>query len=556
MSDDHTDRWMAETHRVENQPEPLENHNLFSDDQPLVDWCQHGGLAADDAVLLDQGEWAGRAETIALGFQANENPPDLQTHDRYGHRVDEVRFHPAYHELMQRALETGLHCDPWLDPAPGAHVHRAARYYLQAQVDAGHGCPITMTFAAVPVLQKHSGEAARWLSKVTARGYDSRNVPHYQKNALTLGMAMTEKQGGSDVRANTTRAHPIAGNDGAYELVGHKYFVSAPMSDGFLALAQAPYGLTCFLVPRWRPDGRKNPLQLQRLKAKMGNVSNASSETELRGALGWRLGDEGAGIRTIIEMVALTRFDCMIGSSAGMRQAVSQAVHHSSRRSAFGAALTQQPIMAAVLADLALESEAALALTWRLAAALDQPDDAHEQALLRVGTAIGKYWLCKRAPGHAYEAMECLGGSGLMENCIMPRLFRESPVNAVWEGSGNIQCLDVLRALHREPGITEALFSELDRGQGEDPRFDRWLSGLRRDWDALVGDERRARELVHRLAVGLQAAVLLTGPAAWVGEAFCAARLDDSSTGWLYGQLPPGVDTEALIARHQLVAVT
>jgi putative acyl-CoA dehydrogenase len=373
---------------------------------------------------------------LDLGIQANRHPPELDTHDRFGNRVDLVRFHPAYHTLMKTAIENGLHASPWTDPRPGAHVARAARTYLQTQVEAGHGCPITMTFAAVPSLRTTPSLAALWEPKITALSYDPSNVPDAQKAGLTIGMAMTEKQGGSDVRANSTRAYPVgAGGAGeAYELVGHKYFVSAPMCDAFLVLAQAPGGLSCFLLPRWRPDGTKNPMQVLRLKRKMGNVSNASSETELRGALAWMVGEEGRGVRTIIEMVAMTRFDCMIGSTAGQRAAVAQALHHCSIRSAFGNVLNQQPLMQNVLADLVLEHEGSLALTMRMARAMDHRADPHEDLLVRLVTAVGKYWICKRTPNHAYESMECIGGSGVMEDSPFPRLFRESPVNAIWEG--------------------------------------------------------------------------------------------------------------------------
>ena len=369
---------------------------------------------------------------------------------------------------MKASIEDGLHSSPWTDPGEGAHVARAARSYMHTQVEAGHGCPITMTFAATPCLKLQGDLAAQWLPKIQARVYDPRNIPADEKQGVTIGMAMTEKQGGSDVRANTTRAIPVGAEGGgqAYELVGHKFFVSAPMCDAFLVLAQAPGGLSCFLVPRWRPDGTKNPLQIIRLKRKMGNVSNASSETELRGALGWMVGSEGRGVATIIEMVAMTRFDCMIGSSAGMRMAVSQAIDHCRQRKAFGAFLVDQPLMTAVLADLAIEAEAALTLTMRIARALDHRDDPHEDALVRLGSAIGKYWICKRTPGHAYEALECLGGSGVMEDSPMPRLYREAPVNAIWEGSGNVQCLDIARAIQRSPQTLQAYFAEVSASEG------------------------------------------------------------------------------------------
>jgi putative acyl-CoA dehydrogenase len=370
------------------------------------------------------------------------------------------------------------------------------------------------------------------------------------KQGLTIGMAMTEKQGGSDVRANTTRAYPLGPDSGgdAYELVGHKYFVSAPMCDAFLVLAQAPAGLTCFLLPRWRPDGSKNPLQVLRLKPKMGNVSNASSETELRGALAWRVGEEGRGVRTIIEMVSLTRFDCMIGSSAGMRMAVSQALHHCAHRAAFGKLLNQQPLMQNVLADLALESEAALTLTLRMARALDQRHQPHEDLLARLVTAVGKYWICKRTPQHAYEAMECIGGSGVMESSMMPRLYREAPVNAIWEGSGNVQCLDVLRAVARTPEVLDAYFAELALARGSHPLLDRWVATLQHELADLREAEYRARDLVDRMALALQAALLLRHAPSFVSDAFCRARLDGAGPrNW--GTLPTGVDVAAIIAR-------
>ena len=424
----------ADTHEVTNVGHELVDYDMYRQDAALVDAVQREGAGWADAALGTFGRLAGSADYLELGVQANQNPPVLDTHDRFGRRVDLVKFHPAYHQLMRSAIEHGIHAAPWAEPRDGAHVARAAHFYLQTQVEAGHGCPITMTFAAVPALQTTPALATSWVPKITSRVYDPRNLPDAQKQGVTIGMAMTEKQGGSDVRANSTRAYPAGAAEGpgaAYELVGHKFFVSAPMCDAFLVLAQAPGGLSCFLLPRWRPDGTKNPLQVLRLKRKMGNVSNASSETELRGALAWMVGEEGRGVRTIIEMVAMTRFDCMIGSTAGQRAAVAQALHHCSIRSAFGKVLNQQPLMRNVLADLVLEHEGSLALTMRLARAMDHRDDAHEDALVRLVTAVGKYWICKRTPQHAYEAMECIGGSGVMEDSPFPRLYREAPVNGM-----------------------------------------------------------------------------------------------------------------------------
>jgi putative acyl-CoA dehydrogenase len=407
-----------------------------------------------------------------------------------------------------------------------------------------------MTFASIPTLRLQPELAALWEPKITARVYDPRNVPAAQKAGITAGMAMTEKQGGSDVRSHTTRAFPVGaeGSGQAYELVGHKFFVSAPMSDVFLMLAQAPGGLSCFLVPRWRPDGSKNAVDVLRLKKKMGNASNASSEVELRGALGWMVGQEGRGVRTIIEMVSMTRFDCMTGSSGGMRMAVSQVLHHCRQRSAFGKKLIEQPLMRNVLADLALESEAALTLTLRIARAMDHRDNAHEDLLVRLVTAVGKYWICKRTPNHAYEAMECIGGSGVMEDCMMPRLYREAPVNAIWEGSGNVQCLDVLRAMSKTPAVVDAFVVELRRAQGGHAALDGHVAGLLRDLSRLDDIEYRARDLVDRMATGLQAALLVQHAPAAVADAFCRSRLQAQGSH-NYGCLPAGVEVEVLLGR-------
>jgi len=541
---------LAETHEVFNQPPPLQGHNLFAGDAALKEGVAREGAAwaADD--LTRYGEICGRPEVIEWGFLANEYKPSFDTHDRFGYRVDEVRYHASYHQLMNLAFTEGLHSAPWTDPQPGAHVARAAQYYLHVQVEAAHGCPVTMTFAAVPTLQLTPVIAQQWLPKVLARAYDPRNVAPDQKPALVIGMGMTEKQGGSDVRANTTRAWPLgAGGSGeAYELVGHKWFLSAPMGDAFLMLAQAPGGLSCFLVPRWRPDGARNPLQVQRLKNKMGNVANASSEVELRGALGWLVGEEGRGVRAILAMVALTRFDCMIGSSAGQRQAVAQAVHHAAHRSAFGRSLIAQPLMRNVLADLHLEVEGSLALTLRMARALDESAQEHERLLLRLGAAVGKYWICKRTPHHAYEAMECLGGNGVMENCILPRLYREAPINAIWEGSGNVQALDVLRALAKTPAVLEVWLAELNRAAGADARLDRAIRRLQDELADPSDREYRARALVDQLALTLQAALLTQAGCPPVAEAFIASRLGDRNERHS-GTLPRGLALEPILER-------
>ena len=543
-------RFPASTHDVVNVAHELVDYNLYAQDAALGEAVQREGASWAHEALTAFGAFVGSASYLELGALANKFGPELDTHDRFGNRVDLVRFHPAYHALMTTAIEHGLHSSPWTDPGPGAHVARAARTYMHTQVEAGHGCPITMTFAAVPSLRATPALARLWEPKVTARVYDPRNVPDAAKLGLTVGMAMTEKQGGSDVRANTTRAYAVgaAGPGEAYELVGHKYFVSAPMCDAFLVLAQTAPGLSCFLMPRWRPDGTKNQMQVLRLKRKMGNVSNASCETELRGALAWMLGEPGQGVRTIIEMVAMTRFDCMVGSAAGQRAAVSQALHHCSIRSAFGTVLNRHPLMQNVLADLVIENEAALAMTMRIARALDHRSDPHEDLLARLCTPVAKYWICKRTPQHAYEAMECIGGSGVMEDGPMPRLFRESPINAIWEGSGNVQCLDVLRAMRKTPEVVDAFFAEVGRARGANARLDRWLDDLRRDLADPGEAEYRARGIVDRLALGLQAALLLQHAPHGVADAYCASRLADGGQRQ-YGTLPRGIDCAAIIVR-------
>ena len=525
--------YLSETHQVENLSTDLVDYNMYRQDTALGEAVQREGAAWAQEELSAFGKMTGSADYLELGRLANKFIPELDSHDRFGNRIDLVSFHPAYHQLMKTAIEHGLHSSPWTEPRAGAHVARAARNYLHTQVEAGHGCPITMTFAAMPTLRLQTDLLGVWAPKVTARVYDPRNVPVEQKQGVTIGMAMTEKQGGSDVRTNSTRAYPIgSGGPGqAYELVGHKYFVSAPMCDAFLVLAQTSLGLSCFLLPRWRPDGTKNAMQVLRLKKKMGNASNASSETELRGALAWMVGEEGRGVRNIIEMVSMTRFDCMIGSSAGMRMATSQALHHCSVRSAFGKVLNQQPLMQNVLADLALESEAALTLSMRMARAMDRRDLEQEDLLVRLVTAVGKYWICKRTPNHAYEAMECIGGSGVMEDSMMPRLYREAPVNTIWEGSGNVQCLDVLRAISKTPAVIDAFFAEVAQARGANAALDQLVAGLLKDLRNVRDVEYRARDLVDRMALSLQ-----------------ASRLQQAGHH-NYGTLPSGVDCAAILAR-------
>ena len=545
-----TPQYLADTHEVSNLSSELCDYNMYQEDAALREAVQREGGQWAEPELTEFGKLTGSADYLELGQLANKFIPEFDTHDRFGNRIDLVKFHPSYHQLMKTSIENGLHASPWTLPRPGAHVARAARTYLHTQVEAGHGCPITMTFAAVPTLRLQPDLARVWEPKVTALVYDPRNVPVEQKQGVTIGMAMTEKQGGSDVRSNSTRAYPVGtgGPGQAYELVGHKYFVSAPMCDAFLVLAQAPGGLSCFLLPRWRPDGSKNPMQVLRLKKKMGNASNASSETELRGALAWMVGDEGRGVRNIIEMVSMTRFDCMIGSSAGMRMAVSQALHHCGMRSAFGKLLNQQPLMQNVLADLALESEAALTLTMRMARAMEHRTDEQEDLLARLVTAVGKYWICKRTPNHAFEAMECIGGSGVMEDSMMPRLYREAPVNAIWEGSGNVQCLDVLRALSKTPGVVDAYFTEVGKAKGSHATLDRYVADLATDLKDLRDFEYRARDVVDRMALALQASLLVRNAPAFVSDAFCHSRLEHLGHH-NFGTLPRGVDTTAIIAR-------
>jgi len=542
------------THEVFNQSSPLVDYNAYEGDSALKDAVRRHGAEWASDNLHAHGARTGSAEVIEWGFLANAFRPHFESHDRQGHRVDQVHYHDAYHKLMTLGLELGLHSLPWSEPRPGAHVARAGLYYLHAQVEAGHGCPLTMTFASVPTLELTPAIATDWLPKVLARAYDPRNVPHTEKQSVTIGMGMTEKQGGSDVRSNTT--HAVASGTGGpgelYELVGHKWFTSAPMCDAFLMLAQTGGGLSCFLVPRWRADGGKNPLRVQRLKNKMGNVSNASAEIELHAAEGWLVGEEGRGVASIIEMVAMTRFDCMIGSSAAQRQAVAQAVNHARGRTAFGRALLDQPLMRNVLADLQLEVEGSVAMTMRMAEALDagraDAGSEHEVQLLRLGLPVGKYWICKRTPNHAYEAMECLGGNGVTEDFILARLYRDAPINAIWEGSGNIQALDMLRAVRKSPEVLDAWFDELASTRGASPALDRSVAELEKLLSASEGAEYRARQLIEGLALTMQASLLLRSGSQPVAEAFIASRLDRYGDR-NYGTLPMGCDLDLILER-------
>ncbi|WP_345196236.1 acyl-CoA dehydrogenase family protein [Kistimonas scapharcae] len=538
----------AETHTVFNQPPPLDPYNLFTTDTALREALQQAPVQWAETQLNDYGYLSGHT-LFSAGFLANENMPQFHSHDRFGHRMDQVAFHPAYHQLMQTAIEHGLPSSPWQTPQPGAHVARAAMMYLHNQVEAGSCCPLTMTFAAVPAIRHQPDIAAHWLPLITARHYDPANKPWFEKPGVTIGMAMTEKQGGTDVRANTTRARPLgqSGPGQLYALTGHKWFCSAPMSDAFLVLAQTDKGLSCFLLPRWREDGQRNGFYIQRLKDKLGNRSNASSEVEFREAHAWLVGEEGRGVATIIDMVALTRFDCITGSAALMRQAVAQAVHHCSHRQVCGKVLTDHPLIQNVLADLALESEAALAFSLRIAQSLDHPDDEQEQLFCRIATAIGKYWVCKRAPGHINEAQECLGGAGYVEESILPRLYREAPVNSIWEGSGNVQCLDILRAMQRQPDSLEAVFAELEKTAGTDPQLGQYITTLKKDLVNTSNFHYEARRLVEKLAICLQGSLLLQTGNALVADAFLRARLQPE--GLAYGTLPTGIPCTQLIER-------
>jgi putative acyl-CoA dehydrogenase len=519
---------MASTHHVLNQPPPYRPTDLLQTDAGLLAGLQHYGDSSVRASLADLGRLTGSPDAEEWGEQANASPPVLRSHDRYGHRIDEVTFHPAWHALMRTSVEAGLHAAPWTSPEPHPHLRRAAGFFLMSQIEAGHGCPISMTYASWPALQ-HSPELARMYGPgLAATAYAPGLTDPISKPGLLAGMGMTEKQGGSDVRANTTRA--VEQRDGSYLLTGHKWFCSAPMCDLFLVLAQIDHaGLSCFAVPRILPGGSHNVFAIQRLKEKLGNRSNASSEVEFDGTVGWLVGAPGEGIRTILEMVTMTRLDCVIGSAAGQRAAYALARHHAEHRSAFGAKLINQPVMRSVLADLALESEAATAAFLRLAHAVD----AGEQAFARIAVAASKFWVCKRSPAVIGEALECLGGNGYVEESGMPRLFRESPLNSIWEGSGNVIALDVLRALARDEAATQALRAELDQARGVDPRYDTAYTTLTARLAGGASQPSTARRIAGDLAVLLQAGLLLRTAPGVVADVFCATRLGDQPYGVL-----------------------
>ncbi len=551
MSREEDPRGLGATHDVVNQPPPFEDVNLLELDAALCEGLSREGAApfADD--VRDFGATLGSAQVFALGRDANRFTPELRTHDRFGHRLDEVTFHPAWHEILRLGMAARVHNLPWHARRPGAHVARSALLSLLSQVESGSCCPLTMTFACLPALRHQKEVAEEWEPLLLGTVYDPQLLPPRKKSAVLIGMAMTEKQGGSDVRANSTRARPLSadGSGGEYTLIGHKWFCSAPMSDAFLTLAQAERGLSCFLVPRVLPDGTRNPFQIQRLKDKLGNRSNASSEIEFRGTLARMVGEEGRGVRTILEMVHHTRLDCVSGSAGLMRQALSQALHHAHHRSAFGRRLVEQPLMEAVLADLALESEAATALMLRLARAYDEaPASETERAFARLATAVAKYWVCKRAPTMIAEAMECLGGNGYVEESGLPRLFREAPVNAIWEGSGNVICLDVLRAIVREPSSLPAFLDELRLARGGNRALDAYAAGLEGEIADPAASEARARGLVERMALALQASLLVRGAPSFVADAFCEARIQREG-GLLFGALPAGAKRREIVTR-------
>ncbi|MBA2690749.1 MAG: isovaleryl-CoA dehydrogenase [Burkholderiales bacterium] len=542
------------THDVFNQPPPLENYNLFSTDRALREAVDREGAGWACESLTRFGATCGEPHVIALGQQANKYAPLLHTHDRYGRRRDEVEFHPAWHELMTLSCAQGLHCAPWENPRGGAHAARAAAYLLYSQVENGTQCPLTMTYAAIPVLMKQAQAlpmlADAWLPRLTSREYDQRFIPIDRKEGGLIGMGMTEKQGGSDVRANTTRAEPIGarGPGQPYRITGHKWFFSAPMCDAFLLLAKTDAGIGCFFLPRFTPEGELNAVRLQRLKDKLGNKSNASAEVEFDAAIAWLLGEEGRGVATIVEMATYTRLDCAIGTAGLMRQALAQAIHHATYRSAFGRPLIDQPLMQNVLADLAVETEAATALIMRLARTFDAHDDENAALLRRLLTPAVKYWLCKRGPFMAAEAMEVLGGNGYVEESILPRIYRELPLNSIWEGSGNIMCLDVLRAAARDADAYAAYFAELDAARGADARLDAHIAKLRHELAVPGEQEALARRLVQALAVALQGALLIQHAPPAVAEAFCASRIEGDWRG-AFGTLPPHIDFNAIIER-------
>ena len=534
-----------------NQPPPLEGYNLYDANLPLREAVAREGASWFEDQLRKVGEIGG-GEALEWGAQANANPPVLHTHDRYGNRIDEVEFHPSWHQLLKVAIEFAVHSLPWREERSGAHAARAAMMLTMSEVEAGSGCPISMTYAAVPALRAQPEVAADWTPVLTSTTYDPRLVHVSQKQGALCGMAMTEKQGGSDVRANTTFAVPLATEGGGhpYEITGHKWFCSAPMCDAFLVLAQTERGLSCFLLPRVLHDGTRNAFHIQRLKDKLGNRSNASSEVEFDNAWAVMIGDPGRGVPTIIEMVNHTRLDCILGSAGLMRRATAEATHHAYYRSAFGRRLIEQPLMKNVLADLCLESEAATITAMRVARSFDEAASSEqERSFRRIATAVSKYWVCKSATWHVAEALECLGGNGFVETSGMPRLYRETPLNSIWEGSGNVNCLDVLRALGRDPEVFDAWLTEVELASGH-PDLDSYIGTLKKDLSDAGALEYRARAIVEQMAIALQASLLLRDGDPAVAEAFCRTRLRNER-GRAYGTLPPDFDFDAIIERHR-----
>jgi putative acyl-CoA dehydrogenase len=539
---------MGSTHEVTNQVPPLVGHDPIAGDTVLAEACLRHADADTLASLSDLGSLSGSQQAQEWGRLANENPPRLRTHDRYGHRIDEVEFHPAWHELMRTAVENGLAGAPWADPSPHAHVRRAVGYFGWTQNEMGHGCPVTMTYAVVPALRRTPELAAQYEPGLTATAYEFGLAEPTGKRGLIAGMGMTEKQGGSDVRANTTRA--VAQPDGSYRLTGHKWFTSAPMSDLFLVLAQLEEGVSCFAVPRVLPDGSRNVFHVQRLKDKLGDRSNASSEVEFEGTTAWLVGEAGRGVPAIIEMVNMTRLDCVLGSAATVRASLTQAIHHARHRRAFGALLADQPLMQNVLADLAVESEAATVLAIRLAAAVD----AGESAFLLLAGAAAKFWVCKRTPGVVAEAMEVLGGNGYVEDSGLPRLYRQSPLNSIWEGSGNVIALDVLRAMGRSSDTLAAVSAEIELARGLDARFDDAVKRLHAELGDPEGLPFRARRIAGLLALCLQGSLLLRHAPAEVADTFCASRLGLSGGGTL-GMLPATAAVGKIVERASIAPV-
>lgn len=538
---------MPATHDVLNQAPPLEGYNLYVSDPVLGEALEREGGGEAHSDLTGFGGNVGSPKLYRWGFEANNNPPVLKTHDRYGNRSDTVEYHPSYHALMELSVGSGLHSLPWETDRPeAAHLIRAAHFYLVHQVEAGHTCPISMTNSVAPSLAASSDVAAEWLPRITSRAYDPSFRPSGEKRGVLMGMGMTEKQGGSDVRSNTSLAEPM---NGGYAITGHKWFTSAPMCDAFLVLAHAPGGLSCFLLPRWTPAGEVNAISLQRLKDKLGNRSNASSEMEFDGAWAVLVGEEGRGVRTIIEMVNGTRLDCVIGSAAEMRQAVTQAAWHVAHRSAFGATLIDKPLMQNVIADLEVETEVATMMMTRLAAAFDRAgDDPAEAAMKRIALPIAKYWVTKRCSEVVREALECLGGNGYVEESIMPRLHRESPVNGIWEGSGNVIVLDVLRAAGRSPDSLESFFTELEQGLGIDVQLDRAIDLAKDAINSSSNPESEARRIVEKMALAWGGVLLARHENESVFDAYAASRVA-TTHGGLFGTLPTGVDMEGLARR-------